>query len=438
MHDERSTKRPRRIKVAGKPNIYYREVATPGRAKPKRVYEVGYRDHEGRQRWRIVHGDLRRAEATRDELIGRRRRGERIPSARTTFGEVAAAWFDAQTSIRPSTRSRYEVAMRVHVLPRLANRPIAKITEDDVSDLIRDLLNGRDPDGRARRALTPWGIRAVLTPLSRVFSFAIRRGFVTSNPVRGLERGERPSVGKRELRILNSEEVELLLDACDETTRVFVAVSAFTGARLSEVLGLRWEDVDLDGESIRIRRQLARDGHLVEPKTDAAKREVVVMPSLTRMLREHRLRSPFSADTDFVFSTARRTPLDQSNVRRSFGRAVERTGLDRLRLHDLRHVAASAWIAAGVDPVTVSRQLGHADPAITLRVYAGEFDRARHADAIRAALEDAYGGVIQGSARRASREAEPSGGMTRAEFDSISVKSAAFGEYLGQDNSRPG
>jgi integrase len=284
--------------------------------------------------------------------------------------------------------------MRVHVLPRLANRPIAKITEDDVSDLIRDLLDGRGPDGRPRRPLTPWGIRAVLTPLSRVFSFAVRRGFVTSNPVRGLERGERPSVGKRDLRILSSEEVERLLDACDETMRVFVAVSAFTGARLSEVLGLRWEDVDLDAETIRIRRQLARDGRLVEPKTDAAKREVVLMPSLARMLREHRLRSPFSTAHDYVFTTARRTPLDQSNVRRSFGRALQRVGLEKLRLHDLRHVAASAWIAAGVDPVTVSRQLGHADPAITLRVYAGEFDRARHADTIRTALESAYGSLL--------------------------------------------
>lgn len=397
MQDQGNTKRQRvrRVKLAGRQNIYYREVRQPGRSKLQRVYEVGYRDNEGKQRWRIVHGDLATAEAVRDELIGRRRRGERIPSSKTTFGEVAAAWFEAQTSIRPGTRDRYEVAMRVHVLPRFENRPIGRITEDDISDLIRDLLDGRDARRRPRRALTPWGVRAVLTPLSRVFSFAIRRGFASSNPVRGLERGERPSVGKRELRILSTEEVNRLLDACDETTEVFVALSAFTGARLSEVLGLRWDDVDLDAGSIRIRRQLSRDGRLVEPKTDAAKREVVVMPSLANLLRQHRLRLPFSVDTDFVFSTAKRTPLDQSNVRRSFGRAVRQAGLEHLRLHDLRHVAASAWIAAGVDPVTVSRQLGHADPAITLRVYAGEFDRARHAEGIRAALESAYGSIVE-------------------------------------------
>jgi integrase len=106
------------------------------------------------------------------------------------------------------------------------------------------------------------------------------------------------------------------------------------------------------------------------------------------MLREHRLRVPFSGDADFVFSTAKRTPLDQSNVRRSFGRAVRQAGLERLPLHDLRHVAASAWIAVGIDPVTVSGQLGMpirrscfaSTPASSI---------GRHAEGIRTAPESA-------------------------------------------------
>jgi integrase len=140
-----------------------------------------------------------------------------------------------------------------------------------------------------------------------------------------------------------------------------------------------------------------------------AVRDVDVMPALARILREHELRLGHSLPTDFVFVSTTGGALNGQNVaRRGLEVAMERAGLDgdgrpRLRFHDLRHCFASLLIAEGLDGVYVSRQLGHANPAITFSVYAKLFDRQRHADHAKAALEARFGGLLE-------QVLEPTGG----------------------------
>jgi integrase len=127
----------------------------------------------------------------------------------------------------------------------------------------------------------------------------------------------------------------------------------------------------------------------------------MVIPSLGRTLKEHRLASAFSSDDDPVFASLAGTPLGWRNVeRRGMDKAVESAGLDRVAgkrrptLHDLRHTFASMLIAQGLDVVFVSRQLGHKDPTVTLRVYADLFDHARHTNTARSALEATVGQLL--------------------------------------------
>jgi integrase len=115
------------------------------------------------------------------------------------------------------------------------------------------------------------------------------------------------------------------------------------------------------------------------------------------MLREHRLSSPFSGDGDFVFATRKGTPFLQRNVLRrgleepADAAKLNRPGQPRLRTHDLRHTFASMLIREGADVVFVARQLGHANPAMTLRVYAHLFDSEAQATRMRDALEARFG-----------------------------------------------
>jgi hypothetical protein len=127
------------------------------------------------------------------------------------------------------------------------------------------------------------------------------------------------------------------------------------------------------------------------------------MPALGRMLREHKLAANHSTPSDFAFSTLRGTPMQQRNVgRRGLDKATERAKLNsdekpRFRFHDLRHSFASLLIAQGADVVFVSRQLGHANPSITLSVYAHLFEGARHAEKTSALLEAAFGELVDGT-----------------------------------------
>jgi integrase len=113
------------------------------------------------------------------------------------------------------------------------------------------------------------------------------------------------------------------------------------------------------------------------------------------MLREHKLASAFSAEDGVVFCSHAGTPIEPRNlVRRGLAPALRAAGLPRLRWHDLRHVAASSLIAAGLAADDVARILGHSSAAVTLRVYAHDFDaRSRH-ERVRDSIDASYAGLL--------------------------------------------
>jgi integrase len=143
-----------------------------------------------------------------------------------------------------------------------------------------------------------------------------------------------------------------------------VATALYTGLRISELLGLVWDDVNLASGLIRVSAQLSRahrgmPARRVAPKTAASVREIPLFAQLARLLAEHKLRTPYAQRGDWVFATARGTPHGRRNMaRRGLGRAAERAGLNggewpALRFHDLRHTFASHLI---VDLGSMSRK----------------------------------------------------------------------------------
>ena len=186
-----------------------------------------------------------------------------------------------------------------------------------------------------------------------------------------------------------------LLDAATGRYHTLIALLLFSGLRISEALGLVWRDVDLTSGHLRVRHQLSRQGNRVRLKTAGARRDVVVIDSLARILRHHRLASPHSRPGDPVFATATATSLSARNAGRAFARLVEDAGLADVTPHALRHTYASMLIAQGRDPVYVADQLGHTTPVITLRTYAHLFRAAQQETQAREQLEAAYGGLLR-------------------------------------------
>ena len=148
---------------------------------------------------------------------------------------------------------------------------------------------------------------------------------------------------------------------------------------------------------LTVRTQLERGTRArVEPKTGDAIRQVPLPAFLVKMLRAHRLASPYSRDEHPVFSSTTGGALDHRNTVRVWHAIREAAGLAEPwpRFHDLRHTSASLWISEGSDVVYVSRVLGHSSPSITLDVYADLFDRARHEERATLALDRAFGAGV--------------------------------------------
>lgn len=255
------------------------------------------------------------------------------------------------------------------------------------------------------QGLKGWTIKGHMTVLSSVFTYASRHlGLVGVNPVSLLDRVERPSSDdEKPKRILQDDELARLLAAVDDSYRVLFALAAETGARLGEVLGLVWENVDFEGEAIAFTHQLDRQGRRVPLKTARSRRVLEVTPRLASTLRRLRVAATHSGDHDFVFGTRGGTGHDHRNIGgRALSRAVTRAGLETIEragvlvepaptFHSLRHSHASKLIAAGWDTAEDSARLGHASVATTERIYVHQFDAARRSVERRNRLAALYG-----------------------------------------------
>lgn len=406
---------PRRIRVER--NIYRRASG---------IYEVGFKDGGGKQRWRTVDGGISAARAVRDELLVRRARGERVaPDARLRFGDAAARWLSGPVvDLRASTQACYRNAIERHLLPRFATRRMDAITPDDLAQLVRQL--------RAE-GLSESTIVIVIGVANRVYRYAARRlGWLGTNPVLLMLSSERPkpSQGVRR-RVFNAGELEQTIAAADEPFRTLFTLAALTGARLSELLALRWLNVRVDeveDAEIEFAFQVDRHGQLRPTKTDGSARTVPIPRELALILLDHRGRSKFVSPEDFVFSTRSGRPLGQRNVLRTLRRAQmhaidergnptfpvlhDRDELGRPvpvphgsvpTLHSFRHTVASRALLAGESVDEVAFLLGHRDANVTRAVYVRELADARRRTMRRSRIATEFAALLDASLRDTGR-----------------------------------
>jgi len=355
------------------------------------------------------------------------------------FDEFAGEWLTTHPSLDPRTRELYAQRIRDYLEPVLGTLKVGEIEPRDVR---------RVKERAAAAGVSGWTQRGVLNLLSGIMRYALEQEppLIASNPVAALPKRDRPKTregGRGRKRILTTDELRPVLAKAGRFRTLF-AVGAFAGLRLSEVLGLVWDDVDFDAGTIHVRAQLSVPNrfdptppHRVDLKSDSdegCERSVFLADDLARLLREHRGDRIVRRDS-FVFTTGAGTPFTQRNTGRAFDDALERAAVewttrcpcgwkvsgpatearaakaahleaehdgedvkwstdDKPTFHSLRHAFASAVIAHGADQGHVARLLGHTDPSFTYRVYVHEFDKARRHAESKAALGAAYAGVL--------------------------------------------
>src|SRR5581483_7982753 len=269
----------RRVSVPRRRGIYYRLDPKTGK-RIAGIFEITYYDSTGKRRWATVEGSVEDAEQTRANIAGRKRRGEWVAPSKLTLAEYIPTWLDGLGGrLRPKTITTYEGNLRLHVVPRLGRLRLGEIRTDDVARLAAEMH---------RAGYAAWTIKGTIAALSGLLRHAARRGLIPENPVARLERGERPTTTEKEKRVLPADEIGRLLDAADPKYRPALAVAVSTGLRLGELLGLRWQDIDVDTGFLHVRTQVDQKGRRGVPKTPTAVRAVVLSPQLGRLLSAHR------------------------------------------------------------------------------------------------------------------------------------------------------
>lgn len=314
----------------------------------------------------------------------------RSPALSLTISELAVDWWihlEARTMHRDPRQRRslrtvedYRQRFTKHIEPELGNRPVNDLTVHDVRRLV---------DRLAAKKLSPSTITNSINILSGLLRFGIKNGQAERNPVRDLDRDDRPGAGRvTEPRYLDPPELELLFSKLTDTFRPVAYTCALAGLRISEALGLRWRDVDFKTEEIHVREQLGAHGELVPVKTTASAAPVPLLPQLARELRAHHERQRGRGfdrvrPDALVFSTTRGRPQSRRNALRAIHKAGDDLGLndgqEKVGMHDLRHSFIANALAAGCTLPEASTLGRHADARVTAIVYAGITDQARSA-----------------------------------------------------------
>ncbi len=290
-----------------------------------------------------------------------------------TLSSFAAEWLDnVRTAVKPKTLESYDWALRLHVLPRLGRVALADLKAPDIQRLYEDVMAG---------GLSPKSARNIHLVVHAMLGRAARMGVVPHN-VADLVDPPRPP--QRELPAFTLYQARSLLAAArDHRLRALIVLAITTGARSGELLGLTWDDVDLEGAVVDINKSLQKQGRrvaLVKSSRTRSRRKVAIPDTAVEALRWHRARQAEESlsigpkwrnDLDLVFTTRVGTPLDRTNVlRRELRPLLKKAGLpESLRFSDLRHIAACLALGQGTPVVAVSEMLGHADAAATLRLY---------------------------------------------------------------------
>ncbi|CAL9670290.1 Tyrosine recombinase XerC [Streptomyces sp. enrichment culture] len=389
-----TTPRPassRRVRANGDGTVYQR--------KDSRWEAAGYVLAPGNTRKRIrVYGTTRKeALAKLTEKIAASNRGLPVAAADSTVSAYLTYWLDgvAVHYLRENTHTRYAAAIRLHLNPGLGAKRLARLTTRDVRTFLDGLRTTCQCCAQERDAvrqsccaigqccgkrLSPLTVTYVHAVLKSALEHAVREDELPRNVARNVKTTTpRP---RRFQPLTAAEARQFLQAAADDRLHALYELALRTGLRKGELLGLHWEDLDLDRGTATIHRSLQRTRTqgltVLNTKTLASERRIALPTECIASLKIHQERQQEKrqaagtgwTDNGLVFTTPKGKPLDPTNLTRRFRRLLHKAELRTIRFHDLRHSTATLLLEQGVDLIVIKELLGHAHIGVTAGVYA--------------------------------------------------------------------
>ena len=345
---------------------------------------------DGRKR-KTLYGKTRQEVATKlAKALSDRESGLNFDAEGLKLGEYLSRWLEdsVKDTVRNTTYARYEQISRTHIVPMLGSVKLKTLSPTHVRSLYKEKLS----------SLSPRTVQYIHVTLHKALKQAVNDGLIPRNATEAVKP---PQVRRKEIRPLTPEQVKVLLDAASgDRLEGLYTLAVHTGLRQGELLGLKWEDVDLESGSLHVKRTLttARGGpRLAAPKTKSSRRRVSLTRGAVDALRAHLARQLEEIDragslwqeNGLVFASEIGEPLDRRDLTsRRFKPLLKRAKLsEKTRFHDLRHTCATLLLTKNVNPKIVSEMLGHATIAITLDTYSHVLPNMQ--DSAARALEEA-------------------------------------------------
>lgn len=337
------------------------------------------------------------AKAFIDSLMTSQRQSSLSSVGRTevlTVGEWMERWLEkyAKPVIKLSTYCSYEQYVRGHIKPLIGGKYLNTLTAEDLQDFFNDRAKNGNLKGKG--GLSPKTLTNLRNMLHLAFSQAVKNKLLAENLV---ENVVLPKTRSQEMRVLSREEQNRLILAArraPEPAAFGIIFDLFTGLRIGELCGLRWENVDMANRSFKVcetRNRLpnfdpsistSTSVHTVKStKTDNSRRTVYIMDGLFKDFQYYYTiqmelcnQYPGYNPGGYVFCQENGQPYEPRTYQDLFKRCVRQAGIPAANFHSLRHTFATRALEQGMDVVTLSRLLGHANPSITLDKYGHALD----------------------------------------------------------------
>jgi integrase len=316
-----------------------------------------------------VHGGSREAQSYLNRKLQERDIGRLPRAAAIQLNHYLDQWLTtaATPRLRPKSYNDYESLLRLHVRPTLGPRPLGSISQYDTQVLYAGMIE---------RGLSARTVEYTNAVLQSAFRQAVRWKMLAEDPCVGVDL---PRKLRKEMQALSVEECRRFLDEARQSEWfALFAVALTTGMRPSEYLARKWSDMDWTRGAVSVCRTIhySKAGWAFDDTKRRRSRRVVKLQEFVReaLKRRHSIQASadagrVDASTDLVFCNTVGSPLRQRAVKKEFRRILAAAGIRGIRLYDLRHIAATLAVAAGVSVKVISDMLGQASISFTLERY---------------------------------------------------------------------
>lgn len=312
---------------------------------------------------------LAAAEDTRRNSHGHR-------SQLTVGGFIIRYWLPAKRlDLEASTFDGYQRVVRLHLLPHIGEVPLRSLRTERLEQLYGDMLNHGNT--RTGQGLSPKTVLDVHVIIRAALDDAIRRGLLGNNPAAAAHAPRQRRNRCRADRVWTADQLKAFLDlAAKRRQHPSFWLAANTGMRRGELLGLRWDAIDVQQRRLSVHRAIVAVGYQPQEsrgKTHSSARTIDLDTTTLQILARWRQRQTdelgASRDTMSLHTKTDGDLIHPHTLSQAFERAVATTTLPRISLHDLRHTHATLLLKAGVPLKVVSERLGHSNPAFTMATY---------------------------------------------------------------------